>query len=120
MQSALSLAIVGIVASASAIVPPRIFPRNESDQANTFTLQAYGKASGPIGQLFDGQNRIGGKLPLGYYTIKYGPKGGVINDKNGRGCILTPPTTQFQCDEGVGGKTSQFSTRPMPLVISLD
>ncbi|KAF2677972.1 carbohydrate-binding module family 18 protein [Lentithecium fluviatile CBS 122367] len=102
MWSALSFASVGIGASASVIVP-HVLPRGGPDSAYSFTLAAYGKASGPIGQLYDGQNRIGGGLPLGHYTIKYGPKGGVIVDKNGRGCILTPPTTQWQCDEGVGG-----------------
>ncbi|KAF2249655.1 hypothetical protein BU26DRAFT_409495, partial [Trematosphaeria pertusa] len=69
----------------------------------SFTLQAHGKASGPIGQLDDGQNRVGGGLPMGQYTLKYGSKGGEIVDGKNRGCILTPPTTQFQCDQGVGG-----------------
>lgn len=51
-----------------------------------FHLTAAGGASGSVGQLSDGQNRIGGGLPPGTYCI--GPNGG-ITDGNGRGCILT-------------------------------
>jgi hypothetical protein len=62
----------------------------------TFTLTASGGQSGTLGQLNDGQNRVGGNLPQGTYSIKNGQ----ITDSQGRGCILTPPTTQFQCDVG--------------------
>lgn len=110
MRSALTFASFGMGASAAVIVPssviaPHILPRGGSDHIS-FTLQAHGKASGPIGQLDDGQNRVGGGLPMGQYTLKYGSKGGEIVDGKNRGCILTPPTTQFQCDQGVGGECS--------------
>ncbi|TVY75844.1 putative but2-like protein [Lachnellula suecica] len=62
----------------------------------TFTLSASGGQSGTVGQLSDGQNRVGGNNPTGTYTISNGQ----ITDSQGRGCILTPPTTQFQCDVG--------------------
>ncbi|KFY41384.1 hypothetical protein V495_04944 [Pseudogymnoascus sp. VKM F-4514 (FW-929)] len=61
-----------------------------------FHLSASGAVTGTIGQLDDGQNRQGGGLPPAQYCIS----GDSITDANGRGCILTPPTTQFQCDEG--------------------
>lgn len=61
-----------------------------------FQLTASGGQQGTIGQLSDGQNRIGG----GYSPATYCISNGGITDKNGRGCILTPPTTQFQCDVG--------------------
>lgn len=51
-----------------------------------------------VGQLSDGQNRIGGGLPPSTYCIT----SNIISDGNGRGCILTPQTTQFQCDQGAG------------------
>jgi hypothetical protein len=108
MRSAIAIASasIGLRVSASAIVP-HVTPREASqDTGYMFKLESSGNVHGPIGQLYDGQNRVGGGLPLGHYTIKYGLKGGVIVDKNGRGCILTPPTTQFQCDQGVGGKLS--------------
>jgi hypothetical protein len=55
-------------------------------------------SSGPVGQLSDGQNRIGDKsLGTAGFCIS---SDGSITDDHGRGCILTPPTTQFQCDEG--------------------
>lgn len=68
-----------------------------------------------MGQLSDGQNRIGQGLAAAQYCI--GSLGGTtalsraapilqsdsctgLTDQSGRGCILTPPTTQFQCDTG--------------------
>jgi len=62
-----------------------------------FKLQASGGASGVLGQLDDGQNRVGGGHPTGCYCLD---SNGGFTDSNGRGCILTPPTTQFQCDVG--------------------
>jgi len=78
----------GLVIGASAAAVPK-------DQC-CFQLTASGGAQGSIGQLGDGQNRIGGGFPSATYCISNGG----ITDKNGRGCILTPPTTQFQCDAG--------------------
>ncbi|OJJ44523.1 hypothetical protein ASPZODRAFT_153460 [Penicilliopsis zonata CBS 506.65] len=66
-----------------------------------FHLTASGGASGTVGQLSDGQNRIGGGLSAAEYCISDGK----ITDSSGRGCILTPPTTQFQCDEGASPTT---------------
>lgn len=66
-----------------------------------FQLTASGGASGSVGQLDDGQNRVGG----GYQAATYCLNNGGITDSNGRGCILTPPTTQFQCDEGASPTT---------------
>ncbi|KAJ5887803.1 hypothetical protein N7495_007844 [Penicillium taxi] len=70
-----------------------------------FHLTASGGASGSVGQLGDGQNRIGdNSLSPAEYCIS----GNSITDSNGRGCILTPPTTQLQCDVGAT-PTSGFS-----------
>ncbi|QQK44315.1 GPI anchored cell wall protein, putative [Penicillium digitatum] len=64
-----------------------------------FHLTSSGGASGKLGQLSDGQNRIGdNSLSAAQYCID---SEGAITDSKGRGCILTPPTTQLQCDEGV-------------------
>ncbi|KAF2625474.1 hypothetical protein BU25DRAFT_449910 [Macroventuria anomochaeta] len=64
-------------------------------------LQASGGQSGILGQLGDGQNRVGGGHPTGCYCLSNGG----FTDSNGRGCILTPPTTQFQCDVGASPTT---------------
>lgn len=64
-------------------------------------LQASGGQSGVLGQLSDGQNRVGGGHPTGCYCLSNGG----FTDSNGRGCILTPPTTQFQCDVGASPTT---------------
>ncbi|KAJ5878998.1 hypothetical protein N7455_002463 [Penicillium solitum] len=71
-----------------------------------FSLTSSGGASGKLGQLGDGQNRIGDdSLQPAQYCID---SNGAITDDKGRGCILTPPTTQLQCDEGVSA-TPGFS-----------
>lgn len=63
-----------------------------------FHLKAHGGPGGYVDQLGDGQNRIGQSgLPEGTYCID---GNGGLTDGQGRGCILTPPTTQFQCDVG--------------------
>ncbi|KAI8934167.1 hypothetical protein NX059_008920 [Plenodomus lindquistii] len=75
-------------------------------------IKAAGGASGLLGQLDDGQNRIGGGHPTGCYCLSNGG----FTDSNGRGCILTPPTTQFQCDVGAS-PTSGFSINSSGTVI---
>ncbi|KKA22861.1 GPI anchored cell wall protein [Rasamsonia emersonii CBS 393.64] len=78
------------------------------DATCCFGLTASGGASGTIGQLGDGQNRIGGGLPPAQFCID---SSGGIKDSSGRGCILTPPTSQFQCDQGAA-PTNGFSISP--------
>ncbi|KAI4641143.1 hypothetical protein J4E93_008021 [Alternaria ventricosa] len=74
-----------------------------------FKLEASGGASGVLGQLDDGQNRVGnGGLPTSCYCLD---GNGGFTDSNGRGCILTPPTTQFQCDVGAT-PTNGFAVGP--------
>lgn len=52
-----------------------------------FGLTASGGASGALGQLSDGQNRIGdNSLPPAHYCID---STGSITDGSRRGCILT-------------------------------
>jgi len=79
---------LALVAGANAIIP-RWNPC-------CFHLSASGSVTGTVGQLGDGQNRVNGPLSPAEYCIVDGS----ITDANGRGCILTPPTTQFQCDVG--------------------
>ncbi|KAJ5628459.1 ubiquitin 3 binding protein But2 C-terminal domain-containing protein [Penicillium lividum] len=79
-----------LIASAHALVG--------RDQTCCFHLTASGGASGEVGQLSDGQNRIGdNSLSPAEFCIS---SDGSITDSSSRGCILTPPTTQFQCDTG--------------------
>jgi hypothetical protein len=87
---ALALASSG----ASAVVLPR-------GDGCCFQVTASGGKSGTVGQLSDGQNRIGGSFAPATYCINNGG----ITDANGRGCILTPPSTQFQCDVGAAPTT---------------
>ncbi|GIZ37467.1 hypothetical protein CKM354_000091200 [Cercospora kikuchii] len=85
------LLTAGLVAGAAGAV----LPRQDNGQCQ-FQLTAAGGASGTVGQLDDGQNRIGGSFQAATYSLE----DGAIKDSNNRGCILTPPTSQFQCDEG--------------------
>ncbi|KAI7487258.1 hypothetical protein KC367_g2365 [Hortaea werneckii] len=64
-----------------------------------FAMTAYGGPGGTVGQLGDGQNRIGQNnlpVPQGTYCLN----NGALTDSYGRGCIMTPPTGQLQCDVG--------------------
>lgn len=88
-----------------------------------FGLSANGGPGGSVAQLYDGQNRIGqtSGVTTGSYCIDNGGTSvvviriysallpdriTVITDGQGRGCIITPPTTQWQCDVGVTGNSS--------------
>ncbi|KJX92954.1 GPI anchored cell wall protein [Zymoseptoria brevis] len=59
---------------------------------------ATGGPGGPVEQLSDGQNRIGQSgLTESQFCIN---SSGGLTDGNGRGCIVTKATLQFQCDQG--------------------
>ncbi|KAI4756118.1 hypothetical protein E4T52_11740 [Aureobasidium sp. EXF-3400] len=70
-----------------------------------FSLTAAGGKTGAVGQLSDGQNRIGQTSGLATGSATYCINNGGLTDENGRGCILTSPTTQFQCDVGASPTT---------------
>lgn len=62
-----------------------------------FEIEASGGKSGLLGQIYDGQNRIGEQgLPPATYCLN----NGALTDASGRGCVITGPTDQFQCDAG--------------------
>ncbi|KAI6707976.1 hypothetical protein JHW43_009493, partial [Diplocarpon mali] len=61
-----------------------------------FGITASGGQSGSLGQLDDGQIRIGGGLAPSSFSIT----DGAITDEDGFGCILTDGVKQFQCDHG--------------------
>ncbi|KAJ5295056.1 hypothetical protein N7508_009877 [Penicillium antarcticum] len=70
-----------------------------------FHLTATGGISGSLGQLSDGQVRVGDTtLSAAQFCLS----DSIITDSEGRGCVVTSETTQFQCDEGSTG-TSGFS-----------
>jgi hypothetical protein len=89
-----TLSLIALGSGANAFVA-----RDTSQQC--IQIEASGGASGILGQLDDGQNRIGGNHPTGCYCLSNGG----FTDSQGRGCILTPPTTQFQCDTGASPTT---------------
>ncbi|EED16460.1 conserved hypothetical protein [Talaromyces stipitatus ATCC 10500] len=85
-----TLAVAAIVATANAFVA-------RDTTICCFSLSATGSASGTVGQIDDGQTRLGSGIPPGQFCID---SSGAIKDGNGRGCFLTPPTSQLQCDVG--------------------
>ncbi|KAJ6028106.1 hypothetical protein N7540_003682 [Penicillium herquei] len=89
------IAIAAFAAGTNALV-------GRSDSC-CFDLTASGGASGVLGQLTDGQVRVGdNNLSAAQFCIN---SAGGITDSEGRGCILTPETTQFQCDTGANATT---------------
>ncbi|KAJ5759132.1 hypothetical protein N7520_006288 [Penicillium odoratum] len=92
------IAIAAFAAGTNALV-------GRSDSC-CFHLTASGGVSGTLGQLSDGQVRVGDdSLSAATFCIN---SSGAITDSAGRGCILTTETTQFQCDTGATA-TSGFS-----------
>lgn len=85
----------------AALLLPAVAQALVAREAGTgccFHLTAEGGPGGRVDQLFDGQNRIGQTgLPEGQYCIN---GNGGLTDSHGRGCIITPPTGQWQCDAG--------------------
>ncbi|CAL5873604.1 uncharacterized protein PFLUO_LOCUS7885 [Penicillium psychrofluorescens] len=72
-----------------------------------FHLTASGGVSGSIGQLNDGQTRVGdNSLSPAQFCLD--SSNGTITDSKGRGCVITSETTQFQCDAGAA-PTQGFS-----------
>ncbi|KAH7327024.1 hypothetical protein BKA65DRAFT_61319 [Rhexocercosporidium sp. MPI-PUGE-AT-0058] len=61
-----------------------------------FGLTASGGQSGTLGQLPDGQIRIGGGLAPASFSIDEGK----VTDDSGFGCLLTEGIEQLQCDQG--------------------
>jgi hypothetical protein len=91
MPSSNTFAFVGALGLATTALAG-VVPRENC----CFQLTASGGVSGVLGQLDDGQNRVGGGHPTGTYCINDGG----LTDSHNRGCILTPPTSQWQCDVG--------------------
>jgi len=101
MRSTITLALLTLVASVQSAVLPR--DNSPCFKCQGFTITVSGGVRGLLGQLSDGQNRVGPGTPQ---PAKYSLAcNGGITDQNGRGCILTPPTTQYQCDQGASPTT---------------
>ncbi|OCK73791.1 hypothetical protein K432DRAFT_447644, partial [Lepidopterella palustris CBS 459.81] len=92
MKYSLSPLAFGLGASAGLL-------RRNLDQC-CFKLEAHGYAHGHIGQLSDGQCRIGGGHDHSTFCIN--KHSGTIKDSTGRECIVTE-VGQFQCDSGSHG-----------------
>ncbi|KAJ5703159.1 hypothetical protein N7488_010707 [Penicillium malachiteum] len=91
------IAIAAFAASANALVG--------RSNSCCFEITASGGASGTLGQLSDGQVRVGDTT---LSAAEFCLSGSIITDSEGRGCVITTETTQFQCDQGSSG-TSGFS-----------
>ncbi|KAJ5618295.1 hypothetical protein N7528_006938 [Penicillium herquei] len=91
------IAIAAFAAGANALVG--------RSNSCCFEITASGGASGTLGQLTDGQVRVGDTT---LSAAEFCLSGSIITDSEGRGCVITTETTQFQCDQGSSG-TSGFS-----------
>ncbi|KAF2835267.1 hypothetical protein M501DRAFT_1020042 [Patellaria atrata CBS 101060] len=92
-------------ASAAAI------KRGGYGEKHCFNVYAVDGAWSALGQLDDGQVRIGGGHGVSTFCVE----DGVVTDSHGRGCIVTPETSQIQCDAGAKG-TPGFSCESGDLV----
>ncbi|KAI5251796.1 hypothetical protein E4T42_03925 [Aureobasidium subglaciale] len=88
----------------ASVASARVLQSRQSSCCFGINVSGDGVQGGSLGQLSDGQNRFGPNQSGATYCIDNGQ----ITDKNGRGCILTGPTTQFQCDQGAS-PTGGFS-----------
>ncbi|KAF7719648.1 Uncharacterized protein PECH_004146 [Penicillium ucsense] len=93
----------GSIAIASLAVGAHALVTRGSDCC--FHITTSGGASGELGQLGDGQVRVNDHT---LSPSKFCLSNGVITDSEGRPCVVTGETTQFQCDAGSTG-TSGFS-----------
>lgn len=70
----------------------------------SFQVSVFGGCAGHIGQIPDGQCRVGGSFQ--HSTFNLDKHSGVLTDAHGRGCYLTSEANQLQCDEGKSGMSS--------------
>ncbi|KAG9538128.1 hypothetical protein KCV01_g26740, partial [Aureobasidium melanogenum] len=91
----------------ASVASARVLNTRQSSCCFGINVSGDGVQGGSLGQLSDGQNRFGPNQSGATYCINDGK----ITDKSGRGCILTGPTTQFQCDSGAS-PTGGFSIAP--------
>jgi hypothetical protein len=104
----------------ATVVKYQSLPRDAGACPFTLTAHGPGSASGIVGQLGDGQNRIGG----GYPAATFYHQNGSIIDSSKRGCILTPRSEQWQCDQGVAREcqplSCSFLSLPSTLFLFID
>lgn len=94
-----------ILAFAGAASAAAIAPRQAAASKCCFGISVSGGvANGGLGQFTDGQNRVGpgyGGAEYCYYAADQS-----IVDASGRGCVISGPTSQYQCDAGVTAATA--------------
>lgn len=91
----------------ASVASARVLHTRQSSCCFGINVSGDGVQGGSLGQLSDGQNRFGPNQSGATYCINDGK----ITDKSGRGCIITSPETQFQCDQGAS-PTGGFSIAP--------
>ncbi|THY81570.1 hypothetical protein D6C91_04641 [Aureobasidium pullulans] len=88
----------------ASVASARVLHTRQSSCCFGINVSGDGVEGGSLGQINDGQNRFGPGQSGASYCINNGQ----ITDKNGRGCVITGPTDQFQCDQGAS-PTEGFS-----------
>ncbi|THY32194.1 hypothetical protein D6D00_01833 [Aureobasidium pullulans] len=88
----------------ASVASARVLHTRQSSCCFGINVSGDGVEGGSLGQISDGQNRFGPGQSGASYCINNGQ----ITDKNGRGCVITGPTNQFQCDQGAS-PTEGFS-----------
>jgi hypothetical protein len=83
-----------------------IVPRGEWHHHCSFKLEAVGEKCGPFCQIPDGQINLDANKG-GPGDAEFHIHNGIMKDSKGRGCIITEPQKQVQCDWGNPGLLSQ-------------
>ncbi|THY70191.1 hypothetical protein D6C86_08275 [Aureobasidium pullulans] len=90
----------------ASVASARVLHTRQSSCCFGINVSGDGVEGGSLGQISDGQNRFGPGQSGASYCINNGQ----ITDKNGRGCVITGPTDQFQCDQGASPTEGFFIT----------
>jgi hypothetical protein len=97
-----------LLSTFASLVAAGVLPRHEP---TCFCVEVKGPNSGPINQIDDGQLNLDtnyhglGRVELCLHH------NGIVTDANGKGCIITSPQSQFQCDYGNPGRFGRFITK---------
>jgi hypothetical protein len=88
--------------SAVGLSAARIVPRGEWHHHCSFELEVVGDKCGPVCQIPDGQLNLDANR-WGPGDAEFHIHHGILKDSHGRGCIITEPQKQLQCDLGNPG-----------------
>jgi hypothetical protein len=100
-------------AAVPQITAPAILKRGSVNAASrcAFSMIIQGGKSSTAYQLPDGQIRIDTSSAISSGSSRFYLNGGIVRDAEGRGCIVTSPERQVQCNLNHPGESSGAGSR---------